>query len=228
MTVAGSARADDPEQLFFDNYCSMGAFQVCASVRLYSVGNQLTMDVWNLEGLLGDPHTMTSIGLYHAGSGSAPLTGYTWDVFYDGESIKSFWSEKNASDIKSLAGVWLELREGTSGNDGIAGCDILPGGTKWPTCFNEVNSFPEDPRVRFVFNFQSHFALENTELRWHSQQLPDGSSVKCDTGGFGDYPDCIPNTVVPEPATVVLLGTGMVGLLGAARSRRRNGLVVQR
>lgn len=227
MTLAASARAADPEQLFFDNYCSMGAFQVCASVRLYSVGNQLTMDVWNLEGVLGDPHTITSIGLYHAGATTA-LSDYTWDVFYNGESIKSFWSEKGASDIKSLAGVWLELKEGTTGNNGIAGCEVLPGGTKWSTCFNDVNSFPEDPRVRFVFNFESPFALENTELRWHSQQLPDGSSVKCDTGGFGDYPDCVPNTVVPEPATVVLLGTGMMGLLGGLRSRRRNRLGAQR
>src|SRR5688572_24868834 len=64
-TFATPARA---EELFFDGYCVMGSFQVCASVRLYSEGNTLRMRVWNLGGEVGTTHTMTSIGLYHLGS----------------------------------------------------------------------------------------------------------------------------------------------------------------
>ena len=215
------------ETFNFDNYCVMGSWQVCASVRLTSVGNTLTMQVWNLEGMMGQAHTMTSIGLYHSGSyfdwqrevSSWNVRHYLTNTTYN--TITNSWSEQRASDIETLAGINLELSEGTQGNRGIAGCTELPGGTKWRTC----NSFDNAPFVQFSFTFRNnqHFGLDNVELRWHSQQTgaDQEGSVKCDTGGAGDYPDCIPPTVVPEPATMVLLGTGMAGLAGVARRRRR-------
>jgi hypothetical protein len=220
-----SVAAMTPARAQFENYCIMGTFQVCASVQLASVGNQLTMTVWNMEGTLGDAHTITSIGLYHSGSFfDWQRQVSSWDVRYwtsntSSTSIRNYWSEQRANDIETLAGINLELSEGTSGNRGIAGCTALPGGTKWRTC----NSYADAPFVQFTFNFRDnqHFSLDNVELRWHSQQIgPNGISMKCDTGGAGDYPDCGPPTVVPEPATMVLLGTGMAGVLGVARRRR--------
>lgn len=230
--VATSAGAQ--ESFNFDNHCIMGSFRVCASVRLSSTTTTvwdpisrrnsyvLTMDVWNLNGTLGVQHTMTSIGLYHAGSSfdwSGRINSYS--VSYNGANITSEWTHQGANDIQTLGGMRLELREGTSGNSGIVGCTVPGGGTKWATCWNGGSSFPGDPFVRFTFNLSQQFSMNDVELRWHSQQLPDGSSLKCDTGGAGDYPDCIPNTQVPEPATLVLLGTGMAGVMGAARRRRR-------
>src|SRR5688572_13390107 len=72
------------ESFNFDYMCIMGSYQVCASVRLTSIDNVLTMDVWNLEGIMGQTHTMTSIGLYHAGSAfdwTGNVNGY--DVTYN-------------------------------------------------------------------------------------------------------------------------------------------------
>jgi hypothetical protein len=224
ILALGAPAQAQTESFNFDYTCIMGSYQVCASVRLTSVNNVLTMDVWNLEGIMGQTHTMTAIGLYHAGT-MFDWNGRisSWDVTYGGTSIKPSWRQNWANDIQNLAGIRLELQEGTSGNDGIAGCTPLPGGTKWATCWDGTNTFPGDPRVQFTFNLNQHFSLSNVELRWHSQQTgaDQEGSLKCDTGGAGDYPDCIPNTSVPEPATMVLLGTGMAGIAAVRRRRRK-------
>jgi hypothetical protein len=226
MAVAVPAKA---ETLNFDYYCvGTGALQACASVRLQSVGNSLTMQVWNLNGTVGGQHTMTSIGLYHA---SYDWTGKvnSYSVNYhqqDGTvspiDIKQYWTAKAAADIKTLAGVKVELAEGNNSNAGIIGCTD-PGGSnqKWATCWNGGSSFPGAPFVQFNFNLSKNFSLEDVDLRWHSQQLADGSSVKCDTGGAGDYPPCEPVTVVPEPASVALMATGLVAIVGVVRRRSR-------
>jgi hypothetical protein len=228
VTMFGLAGLFAPKaaQAQFDNYCSMGSFTVCASVRLFSEGNQLRMQVWNLNGSLGVQHTMTAIGLYHAG------TEYDWtgnilsySVTHAGNDITSYWTSQRANDIQNLAGVRLEIREGTQGNRGIIGCTDPGGLLKWATCFDGNSSFPGSPYVEFTFNLNRHFSLTDVELRWHSQQLPDGSSIKCDTGGAGDYPPC---TTVPEPATIALVGSGMAGIAAMVRRRRRkDGIVTE-
>ena len=212
--------------LAFDNYCVMGSFQVCGSVRLAVTGSNLTMQVWNLEGLLGVQHTMTSVGLYHSGtaydwSGSINTFAANYVTSGGNTNITSYWTPKGANDINNLGGVKVELKEGTGGNAGVVGCSDPGGSTHWPTCM----SFDDMPYVQFDFGLSQAFSLTNVELRWHSQQLPDGSSVKCDTGGAGDYGPCTPQSVVPEPVSMLLLATGLMGMGGAGvvRRRKKNG-----
>src|SRR5687767_10964800 len=100
FALASSAEAQT-EFFNYDSYCIMGSYQVCASVRVQSVNDKLTMQVWNLEGTLGQAHTMTSIGLYHAGSFyDWQRQVASWDVRYfttntTSTSIKNKWSTKN-------------------------------------------------------------------------------------------------------------------------------------
>jgi hypothetical protein len=229
--IPASAKALD-ETYNFDYYCvGSGALQACASVRIQSNGNTLTMQVWNLNGTMGGQHTMTAIGLYHAHSDwTGTVNSYSVDYYPNAGSpqpinTNQYWTAKKSTDVANLAGVKAELAEGNVSNSGIIGCtNPGGGGTKWQTCTNGQSSFPNAAYVKFTFGLSNHFSLQDLELRWHSQQLVNGQSVKCDTGGAGDYPDCDGTFLAPEPGSLVLMLSGLGGLAGVAvvgRRRRR-------
>jgi hypothetical protein len=231
MSAMLPARAEALDGGQFDYYCvGAGALQACASVRLQSVGNTLTMQVWNLYGTMGAQHTITAIGLYHSGGAAWNGTVDSYSVDYyptvgapQPINTSSFWKASKADDIKTLGSVNVEIAEGNNANTGIIGCsDPSGGGTKWQTCTNGQSSFPNAAYVQFTFGLSSAFSLNDVEVRWHSQQQAGDNSIKCDTNGLADDPCGPPVILSPEPATLALMGTGLLGVFGLARRRRRS------
>ena len=211
----------------WDNYCINDAFVVCASVRInVNSSGVLTMQVWNMEGALfegnelGIAHTITAVGLYHTGGwgGTGSLQSAAYVTGGGSSNITDYW-QSNANEIKTLGGVNVRLSSATKGNAGINGCTLLPGSPdKWQTC----DSFDSKPFVQFTFKLDSwDYGVDKAsdfELRWHSKQVAGEYSLKCDTGGYGDYGPC---TQVPEPFTIALLGSGLASMGGVALRRRK-------
>jgi hypothetical protein len=215
LAAPSIARATPSEGLNFDNYCTLGAMRVCASVRLQSVGNTLSMQVWNLQGSMGSTSTINAIALYHTGSGFAgSVASYGVHYVQNGHqtNIKPYWN---------LGGGDLSI--GTHGNNGISGC-TNPGGKNavhWSTC----NSFPGVPYVQFDFAFgaNQHFGLNGVGLAWNAIQVPRVGDAICvaNVNCVDPAPSSPGANVTPEPVTMALLATGLAGMGGGALTRRR-------
>jgi hypothetical protein len=222
--------------MFFDNYCVTN-FNVCASVRVLSSGNHVTMQMWNLNGSLGVAHTLTSIGLYHLGpqnwNGTIQKFTATWSR-QDGttQDVSQYWRPSWNYDIRRLMAESVELSGGTQGTTGgIVGCTDPGGALHFATCTTPApgqNSFPGNPMLSFDFDLSTPFDIATTAMRWNSQQLPGGGWAKCDIGvgtnpdfDFGPCEHVEDVTVTPEPITIALLGTGFFALGGAGFIRRR-------
>jgi hypothetical protein len=119
------------------------------------------------------------------------------------------------------------LSGGNSGtvNNGIAsGCatpSALPGGANqlWMNPCALPTGAADPGYVVFSFDITGTWDLASTELFIKGQNGPNGASTECFTGNG----TC--NDVVPEPITMVLLGSGLAGVGGAGwfRRRRREG-----
>jgi hypothetical protein len=202
MLTPGQASAFDlPREV-----CTRSPFSACSFLRdWYMDGDDMIIVVEN-GAIASSPDIVASsfvgsILLKFSSASAIPaVNGLT--VAVDAAPTSRDW--RIANNVGSEAGFEWDERFNVDGRgrDGSAN-RLLPGETFTLT-------------ISFDGTVPTDLALANWGVKWQAI----GTELNCDEFD-DDQPQCSDWAVVPEPITMVLLGTGLAGVGGAAALRRR-------
>ena len=237
----GHATADPTGTRDFGILCTASQFRACASVRAWnetdpSTGSLLLfIQVANVQGWAGYEDAAVA-GIEHLAFSGLELDNYTPNGFSFWERVDD-WSSFGIGGFGTFAcgpsgcaeGGVVVGKEVAASEPGttaafsfnpaqdsellIRGCDVNTqtyfGG--WSTCGGRVT-------YTVSLGFGAGLALgENTAVAIQFADYP--GFARCGTGGQPGYAPC---EVVPEPITVVLLGSGLAGVAAVRRRRRED------
>ena len=209
--------------------CSVGTIRACNSVFISTTpvisGSTRTGTSWvirlaNLQGTNPLDNTGGSVIMgaswnYVTRDGSDPRTSANPGVFGTlvgaGASGSGFWEWESQSMPLPFFSYISSIFKNP-----IQGCDAA--NISFGSFPASLRTCGVDAFIQFAFTTPTILDAEYFEAGFIGNVGVDGNNYQCDL--FGNDGCVIESTVTPEPATMVLVGTGLLGLGGWSRRRR--------